>query len=195
MEDSKSDTLNDLVATFSEEELARLKEHVERRDRATAAPMERAPSTKIGMSLPSTVPELRGRDNLVTFMQRFRTWDCISRCDSALDSEIIVKTSGTPLAELEILHDRTLVGNSLQAWQALTKALEKEEEMLKMALNIGPPSEAWRALTKIADESEVVVYDRTKREFETLEIGVSESVARVLCARAYRPDENLKETR
>ena len=66
-------------------EVARLKERVERRDRATAAPMERAPSTRIGMFLLSTVPELRGRDNLVTFMQRFRTWACVTRCDSALD--------------------------------------------------------------------------------------------------------------
>ena len=109
------------------------------------------------MFLPSTVPELRGRENLVIFMQHFHTWAYVSRCDSALDSEIIVKTSRTPLAELERLHDRTLVDNSLQAWQALTKALEKEEEMLKMVLGIGSPSKAWRALAKLADESEEVV--------------------------------------
>ena len=129
------------------------------------------------MFLPSTVPELRGRENLVTFMRRFRTWACVTRCDSALDSKIIVKTSGNPVAELERLHDRILVDNSLQAWQALTKALEKEEEMLKMVLDIGSPSEAWRALAKIADDSEEVAYDRTKRELATLEIGVSEFVA------------------
>ena len=116
MEDPRSDSLNELVANFSEEKFARLKKHVERRDRATAAPTERAPSTRIGMFLPSTVPELRGRENLVTFMQRFRTWACVTRYDSALDSEIIVKTSGTPLAELERLNDRTLVDNSQQAW-------------------------------------------------------------------------------
>ena len=72
-----------------------------------------------------------------------------------------MKTSRTPLAELERLHDRTLVDNSLQAWQALTKALEKEEKMLKRVLDIGSPSKAWRALTKIADESKEVAYDRT----------------------------------
>ena len=177
MEDPRSDSLNELVANFSVADFAKLKEHVERRDRATVAPMERAPSTRSGMFLPSTVPELRGRENLVTFMQRFRTWAYVSRCDSVLDSEIIVKTSGTPLAELEILHDRTLIDDSLQAWQAPTKALEKEEEMLEMVLDIGSPSEAWCVLAKMADESEEVAYDRTKREFETLEIGVSKSVA------------------
>ena len=46
-----------------------------------------------------------------------------------------------------------------------------------MVLDIGSPTEAWRALAKIADKSEEVAYDRTKQEFETLEIGVSESVA------------------
>ena len=104
-EDPTSDSLNELVANFSEEEFARLalrKEQVGRRDRATApataAPMERAPSTRIGMFMPSTVPELRGRENFVAFMQRFRTWACVSRCDLALDSEIIVKMSETPLA-------------------------------------------------------------------------------------------------
>ena len=177
MEDPKSDSLNELVTNFSGEEFERLKEHAERIDRATAAPMERAPSTRTGMFLPSAVPELRGRENLVAFMQRFRTWACITRYDSALDSEIIVKTSGTPLAELERLHDRTLVDNSLQERRALTNALEKEEEILKMVPDIRSTSEAWRALAKTADDSEEVAYDRTKREIETLEIGVSESVA------------------
>ena len=46
-----------------------------------------------------------------------------------------------------------------------------------MVIDIGSLSGAWRALIKIAAETEEVAYDRTKREFETLEIGVSESVA------------------
>ena len=133
----------------------KLGDYMERRGRAAAptAPMETAPAPprSIGMFMPSTVPELRGRDNLPTFLQRFRTWASISGCDSALDSEIIVRTSGTPRAELERVHDRRLVDNSLNAWQSLTKALEKEQELLKMVIRIGSISEAWRALTKIAN--------------------------------------------
>ncbi|CAN0076203.1 unnamed protein product, partial [Ascophyllum nodosum] len=79
-------------------------------------------------------------------------------------------------AEIERLHDRTLVQKSLQVWQSLTKAVEKETEIMKMVLEIDSPSEAWRALSKIADETEDVAYDRAKREFETLEMGVNESV-------------------
>ena len=50
---------------------------MERRGRVTApaaaASMETAPtpSASIGMFMPSTVPELRGRENLATFLQRF----------------------------------------------------------------------------------------------------------------------------
>ena len=167
---------------LSDEEFhIKLVEYMERRGRATAptAPMETAPAPprSIGIFMPSTVPELRGRNNLPTFLQRFRTWAFISCCDSALDYEIIVRTSGTPRAESERVHDRRLVDNSLNAWQSLTKALEKEQELLKMVIWIGSISEAWRALTKIANASEEVEYDRTKREFETLEMDASESVA------------------
>ena len=186
MEEYKSEFQNEMDggrADFTDEEFARIKQFVERGDRATApaaaAPMENAPapSTSIAMFMPSTVPELRGRENLGTFLQRFRTWACVSRCYSALDSEVVVKTSGTLLNELERLHGRSLVENSLKAWQALNKALEKEEEIMEMVIDIGSLSEAWRALTKIASDTKEAAYDRAKREFETPDIGVRESVA------------------
>ena len=123
MEEYKSEFLNEIAggrADCTDEELAAIKQFVKRRDRATApaAPMENSPvpSTSIGMFMPSTVPGLRGHENLGTFLKRFRTGACVSRCDSALDSKIIVETSGTPLAELDRLHDRSLVENSLEAW-------------------------------------------------------------------------------
>ena len=144
MEEYKNEFLNELEggsANFTDE-FARLKEYVERRGRATApataaAPRENAPaqSTSIGMFMPSAVQELRGRENLGTFLTRFRTRACVNRCDSALDAEMIVKMSGTSLAELERLHDRTLVENSLKAWQALTKALERED-IMKMVIDM-----------------------------------------------------------
>ena len=155
---------------------------MERRGRATApvtaAPREDAPapSTSIGMFMPSTIPELRGRQNLGTFLKRFRTWACLSRCDSALDSKTVVNTSVTPRTELERLHQYSLVENSLKTWHALTKALEKEKEIMEMVINIGSISEAWSALTKIAAEIQEAAYDRSIREFGSLEIGVSEPV-------------------
>ena len=183
MAEPRSDSLNELVANFSEEEFARVKKYVERRDRGTApanaAPVETAPaqSASIGMFMPSTAPELRGRKNLAMFLQHFYTWAGVAGCDSAIDSDVSIKTSGTPRAELERVYNCALVHRSLQVWQSLTKVLENEPEIMKIVLEIGSPSEAWRALSKIADEAEDDAYDRAKREFETLETGANESVS------------------
>ena len=180
MVEFRSDSLNELLADF---EFARVKEYVERRDPGTApteeAPVETAPvpSARIGIFMPSSAPELRGRKNMAMFLERFYTWASVTGCDSALDSEVAIKTSGTSRAELERLYNRELVNNLLQVWQSLTKALEKEPEILKMVMKIGSPSEAWRALSKIAAETEDDAYDRAKREFETLEMGANETVS------------------
>ena len=136
-----------------------------------------APSARIGMFMPSSPPKLRGRENLAIFLERFYTWASVTGCDSALDSELAIKTSGTPRAELERLYYRALVDSSLHVWQSLTKALEREQEVMKMVMEIGPPSVAWRALKKMADEAEDDTHDRAKREFETLQMGNSESVS------------------
>ena len=121
-----------------------------------------APSSRIGMFMPSSASELRGRKNLAMFLEWFYTWVSVTGCDSALDSEVVMKTSGTPRAELERLYSRALVNNSLQVWQSLTKALEKEPDIMKMVMEIGSPSEAWRALSKITAETEDDAYDRRK---------------------------------
>ena len=127
MEDPKSDSLNELDANFSEEEFARLKEYVGRRDHATApadaAPVETAlaPSASIGMFMPATAPELRGRQNLAIFLQRFYTWASGEGCDSALDSDVTINTSGTPRAELERLYNRALVQNQFKCGNHLQR--------------------------------------------------------------------------
>ena len=96
MAEYKSKFLNELEGgrvDYKNEDFAKLKQSMERRDRdtapATAAPMENAPapSPSIDMFKPSTVLELRGREKLGTFLKPFRTWACVSRSDSALDSE------------------------------------------------------------------------------------------------------------
>ena len=122
-----------------------------------------APSARIGMFMPSSAPELRGRKNLAIFCERFYTWAGVTGCDSALDSELTIKTSGTPRADLERLYNRALVYKSLHVWPSLTKALEKEQEVMKMVMEIGSPSVAWRALKKMAVETEDDAHDRAKR--------------------------------
>ena len=106
----------------TDEELVRFERIImERRGRAaapaTVAPIEDAPARPIsmGMLMPSTIPALRGREKMGIFLKRFRTWACLNRCDSALDSEVTVNTSETPRAELKRLHEYSLVENSLKA--------------------------------------------------------------------------------
>ena len=180
MAEFRSDSLDELLANF---EFARVKKHVERRDPGTLptdkAPVETAPapSASICMFMPSSAPELRGRENPAMFLERFYTWASVTGYDSALDSDVAIKTSsGTPREELERLNNRALVDKSLRVWQSLAKALERKPEKMKMVMEIGPPSEAWRALKNIAVETEDYAYDRTKREFETLEMGANETV-------------------
>ena len=164
---------------FSDEQFrTKLREYLEEGGRETA-PVETAPapSARISMLMPSSAPELRGRENLAMFLEWFYTWASVTGCDSALDSEVVVKTSETPRAELERLYNRALVNNSLQVWESLTKALEKEPKVMKIVMEIGSPSKAWRALKKMAIETEDEAHDRAKREFETLQIGDSETVS------------------
>ena len=59
----------------------------------------------------------------------------------------------------------------------MTKAFEKETEIIEIIIFIGSLSEAWRALTRIAAETQEAAYDRVKGDFESLEIGVCEPVA------------------
>ena len=109
------DELEGGTTSFTDEELARLERYMKRRGRATAsataAPIQHAPawSTSMGMCMPLT-------ENLEMFLKKFRTWACLNRCDSALDSETAVNTSRTPRADVEKLHDYNLVENSLKVW-------------------------------------------------------------------------------
>ena len=179
MAEFRSDSVDELIANFSVEEFARAQECMERRARETA-PGETtpAPSARMGMFMPSSAaPELRGRKNLAMFLEWFYTWASVTGCDSALDSELAIKTSGVLRAELERLYNRALVDNSLYVRQSLTKALEKEQEVMKMVMEIGSPSVACRALKKMADETEDDAHDRAKRDFETLQMEDSETVS------------------
>ena len=75
---------------------------------------------------------------------------------------------------LNLIYD--MVESSLKAWQALTKAQEKEKEMMEMVIlivDIGSLSEAWRELTELAAQIQEAAYGRVKREFGSLEIVVS----------------------
>ena len=100
MAEFKSEFFHELMGeneNFSEEKFrTELREYLEQGERATApaaaAPVETAPapSASIGMFMPSTAPELRGRQNLAMFLKRFYTLSSVAGCDSALDSDVTI---------------------------------------------------------------------------------------------------------
>ena len=144
MAEFRSDFLHELMGeneNYSDEQFRTvLREYLEEGGRETASvETARAPSARIGMFMPSSAPELRGRENMAMFLERFYTWASVTGCDSALDSELAIKTPRTPREELERLYNRALVSNSLQVWQSLTKELEKETEVMEMVMEIVSP--------------------------------------------------------
>ena len=78
MAESRSDFLHELMGEkdhFSHEQFrTKLREYLEEGGRETA-PVETgpAPSARIGMFMPSSAPELRGRENLAMFLEWFYT--------------------------------------------------------------------------------------------------------------------------
>ena len=131
MAEFRNEFLHELMGeneNFSKEEFrTKLREYLEQGERAAApaaaAPVEiaPAPSGNIGVFMPSTALQLRDRRNLAMFLQRFYTWASVAGCDSALDSDVTIKTSGTPRAELERLYNRALVQNHCKCGNHLQK--------------------------------------------------------------------------
>ena len=74
-------------------------------------------------------------------------------------------------------------------WEALNKAVEKDDEILNMVMEIGSPFEVWSTLIKITAKTnnDEATY-RVKKDFEALIIGSNEKVgeyfARVKVLRA-----------
>ena len=68
------------------------------------------------------------------------------------------------------------VAQSYMVWEALKKAVEKNDEILNMTLETCSPSEAWSALTKMATETNGEVIYRVEKDFEALLVQSNENV-------------------
>ena len=79
MAEFRSEFLQQLMGeneNSSEEQFwTNLREYLEEGGRETAAvETAPAPSARIGMFIPLSAPELRGRENLAMFLEQFYTW-------------------------------------------------------------------------------------------------------------------------
>ena len=74
------------------------------------------------------------------------------------------------------MRGKHLAAQSYMFWEVLSNAVEKDDVILNMVMEIGLPSEAWRALIKMTVETNDEATYRVKKNFEALLIGSNEKV-------------------
>ena len=83
------------------------------RDAASAATASvtgaSAQDTNTGILMRIQSSQLRDRGKLGRILKIFRTWACLNRCDTTLDSETAVNMSVTPRVELKRLYGNKLM--------------------------------------------------------------------------------------
>ena len=99
-------------------------------------------------------------------------------------TEVPVKVVGHQRPELESIHGREKVNQSIAVWSGLVKGIEKDKTLLDMVTTAGSPSEPWKILLSLVGESSEAAQDRVKREFEELSFEVEKETVRDYIARA-----------
>ena len=119
------------IAHLPQQENGRFQRLLERQGRAApAAPMHEVHQLNTSMFVRMQPPERLGRANLAVFIKRFRIWTCYHRCDEALETETIFRTSEVTRSILEEIHGKQLVAQSYMVWEALNKTVEKDDVIL-----------------------------------------------------------------
>ena len=72
--------------------------------------------------------------NVYVFIKHFRTWACYHRYDEALKTALSVEKSGVVTRSvLEVMHCK---GYMYMVWEALNKALNKDDVILNMLVQM-----------------------------------------------------------
>lgn len=152
--------------------------HLESRTDETSTPLEQSDLDQVGGVEIYDVPKYTGdRINLPIFLELFQSWAVLQRCGNALFSKEPVDMNATTRRELEETHGKLMVEQSLFAWSALTRSLERDQKLLDLVVTAGSPSEAWKVLEGLAGlETNEAAGERIKRDFEKLEMEEGESV-------------------
>ena len=120
------------------------------------------------------VPVYSGdRSTLSNYLKLFQTWTSSYAAGNVLVTKVPVIVVGNERPELENIHGREKVNQSIAVWTDLVKSIEKDNTLLDMVITAGSPSEAWKILLSLVGVSSEAAQDRVKGEFEELsfEIG------------------------
>ena len=113
------------------------------------------------------------RSTLSNFLKRFQTWTMAHNAGNASVTSEPIRVVGKERAELDSVHGREKVNQSIAVWTGLVKGIERGKTLLDMVTTAGSSSEAWKTLLSIVGESSEAARDKAKKEFEelTFEIG------------------------
>ena len=124
------------------------------------------------------------RTTLPNFLKLFQTWTLSHVAGNALVTDEPVRVVGHERSELESIHGREKVNQSIAVWTGLVKGIEKDKTLLDMVISAGSPSEAWKILLSLVGESSEAAQDRIKKEFEELSFEIGRESMRDYIARA-----------
>ena len=140
-----------------------------------------------------------GRSTLSTYLKLFQTWTSSHAAGNVLVTEVPVRVVGNERPELENIHGREKVNQSIAVWTGLVKGIENDKTLLlDMVITAGSPSEAWKILLGLVGESSEAAQDRVKKKFEELSFETGKESTRDYIARAkalvMRLDQNNVST-
>ena len=126
------------------------------------------------------------RTTLPNFLKLFQTWTLSHVAGNALVTDEPVRVVGHERSELDSIHGREKVNQSIAVWTGLVKGIEKDKTLLDMVITAGSPSEAWKILLSLVGESSEAAQDRTKKEFEELSFEIGRESMRDYIAKAKK---------
>ena len=132
----------------------------------------------------ASVPVYSGDRTLSNYLKLFQTWTSSYAAGNVLVTEVPVRVVGNERPELESIHGREKVNQSIAVWTGLVKGIEKDKTFLDMVITAGSPSEAWKILLSLVGESSEAAQDRVKKEFEELSFEIGRESMRDYIARA-----------
>ena len=134
--------------------------------------------THLGEKERNPIPMYHGkRKDLSAFLTLFFNWAVSQNVEGALKSEVsVVMTTQKSRNDLYGEYGRELVDKSLTVWNALNKAVEKDNVISTMVIRAKSPSDAWKLLTSMveSDDSDLAV-ESAKKEFNGLEMNIGET--------------------
>ena len=125
-----------------------------------------------------------GRSTLSNYLKLFQTWTSSYAAGNVLVTEVPIRVVGNERPELESIHGREKVNQSIAVWTGLMKGIEKDKTLLDMVITAGSPSEAWKILLSLVGESSEAAQDRVRKEFEELSFEIGRESMRDYIARA-----------